>query len=164
MIYIYILSLLHVLGISYIIYQIHFIKFFRGFLFFFGVATRATRPGPLHVQAHHAGHASRSLRKFKITPGIGECKEDLFGFCGFVPIALLSINSFYMVLTSSDNNNIYIMYAPSRGGSSRHWKVCPHLRTLSSDPAQPPGFAHPKSVCHGTGFPTTAGKCGHALH
>ena len=24
---------------------------------------------------------------------------------------------------------IYIMYAPSRGGSSRHWKVCPHLRT-----------------------------------
>ena len=61
---------------------------------------------PVHVQAHHAGHPSRSLRKFKITPGIGECKEDLFGFCGVVPIALLSINSFYMVLTSSNNNNI----------------------------------------------------------
>ena len=70
------------------------------------VATRELTPGLLHVQAHHAGHPSRSLRKFKITPGIGECKEDLFGFCGFVPIALLSINSFYMVLTSSDNNNI----------------------------------------------------------
>ena len=70
------------------------------------VATHEPKLGPLHLQAHQAGHPSRSLRKFKITPGIGECKEDLFGFCGFVPIALLSINSFYMVPTSSDINNI----------------------------------------------------------